>query len=113
MNELTLSSDILAELPVPSSNILTYEEDMPSPDLAVAISEGFDSFIVESYSAQLYMRKHLNLIHRMFYRPNTECKQILKCWKLNSNIGYSFPDTREKDRRQKIHNVGCYRGRRQ
>lgn len=67
---LTILSDIVAELPVPHSGILTYEEDMPGPNLqAAADVDGFDPLVVESYSAQLYLRKHLNQLHNMFYKP--------------------------------------------
>jgi hypothetical protein len=69
---LQLESDIIAELPVPQSNILTYEDDMPHPNLKIAEDmEGFDSFMLESYTAQLFLRKHLNLLHTMFYKPET------------------------------------------
>jgi hypothetical protein len=67
---LNINSDIVAELPVPHSGILTYEEDMPSPNLqAAADIDGFDPLHMESYSAQLYLRKHLNQLHNMFYKP--------------------------------------------
>ena len=76
---LTILSDIVAELPVPHSGILTYEEDMPGPNLqAAADVDGFDPLVVESYSAQLYLRKHLNQLHNMFYKPeNGKCMPIL------------------------------------
>lgn len=64
------SSDIVAELPVPHSGILTYEEDMPGPNLQAAVDiDKFDSLVIESYAAQLHMRKHLNQLHNMFYKP--------------------------------------------
>ncbi|CAG8951092.1 hypothetical protein HYFRA_00006490 [Hymenoscyphus fraxineus] len=69
---LQLESDIVAELPCPHSGILTYEEDMPSPNLGVMQQDGFDPIVVESYSAQLFLRKHLNLLHNMFYKPETD-----------------------------------------
>jgi hypothetical protein len=65
-----MRSDIVAELPCPHSGILTYEEDMPGPNLRDATNvDGFDARVMESYSAQLYIRKHLNQLHNMFYRP--------------------------------------------
>lgn len=73
---LILFSDIVAELPCPHSGILTYEEDMPSPNLGVMQQDGFDPIVVESYSAQLFLRKHLNLLHNMFYKPETGKLQI-------------------------------------
>jgi hypothetical protein len=67
---LTVSSDILAELPYTHSGILTLEEGMPPPNLQAAKDEdGFEELILESYSAQLYLRKHLNKLHNMFYNP--------------------------------------------
>jgi len=55
---------------MPHSNILTYEEDMPGPNLQAASDiDGFDRRIIEAYSAQLFIRKHLNMLHNMFYKP--------------------------------------------
>ena len=69
---LILDSDIVAELPCPHSGILTYEEDMPTPNYVAAISiDGFDRRIIESYSAQLFLRRHLNQLHNMFYKPES------------------------------------------
>lgn len=71
MKELTLNSDIVAELPCPHSGILTFEDDMPGPNLQAACDvDGFDPRIIESYSAQLFLRKHLNQLHNMFYKPD-------------------------------------------
>ena len=68
--ELITNSDILAELPYPHSGILTYEEDMPSPNLQAARDiDGLSEIVLESYSAQLYLRRHLNMLHAMFYNP--------------------------------------------
>lgn len=65
------SSDIVAELPVPHSGILTFEEDMPTPNYQWAVEEdGLDPFFMESYNIQLVLRKHLNRLHNMFYKPN-------------------------------------------
>ncbi|POS86980.1 hypothetical protein EPUL_002580 [Erysiphe pulchra] len=66
---LQLESDIVAEIPWPQSGILTYEEDMPTPHLPAAHEEGFDQNVIESYSAQLFLRTHLNVLHTMFYKP--------------------------------------------
>lgn len=70
VNELTLHSDIVAELPCPHSGILTFEDDMPGPNLQAASDDGFDARIIESYTAQLFLRKHLNQLHNMFYKPD-------------------------------------------
>lgn len=67
---LQLESDIVAEIPCPQTGILTFEEDMPGPNLEAAHREdGFEQDVIESYSAQLFLRKHLNSLHCMFYRP--------------------------------------------
>lgn len=65
-----VDSDIVAELPCPHSGILTLEEDMPSPNLEAASEEGIDPIVLRNYSAQLFMRKHLNQLHNMFYKPD-------------------------------------------
>jgi hypothetical protein len=71
MTQLILYSDIVAELPCPHSGILTFEDDMPGPNLQAACDvDGFDRRIIESYSAQLFLRKHLNQLHNMFYKPD-------------------------------------------
>ena len=80
---LTGCSDIIAELPVPQSGILTLEEDMPTPNLKVAGEvHKFDPVILESYMAQLFLRKHLNTLHGLLYKPkdgeNGEGKLILR-----------------------------------
>jgi hypothetical protein len=54
---------------VPMSGILNYEDDMPHPNVDAAVAEGFDARLVQSYSAQLILRKHLNQIHTLFYSP--------------------------------------------
>ncbi|TVY84323.1 hypothetical protein LSUE1_G000989 [Lachnellula suecica] len=75
---LQLESDIVAELPCPHSGILTYEEDMPGLDLAAASSiYGFDPLVMESYAAQLFLRKHLNQLHNMFYTPTPDSRSHL------------------------------------
>lgn len=70
--KLTVPSDILAELPCPHSGILTLEPDMPLPNLQAAQDiDGISKIVLESYSAQLYLRKHLNILHGMFYNPDS------------------------------------------
>lgn len=63
-----LLSDLIAELPLPPSGLLSYEEDMPHPNMSLL--EGFDQRVLDSYPGQLYLRTHLNSIHRMFYAPD-------------------------------------------
>lgn len=65
---LQLESDLIAELPLPPSGLLSYEEDMPHPNMSLL--EGFDQRVLDSYPGQLYLRTHLNSIHRMFYAPD-------------------------------------------
>ena len=68
---LQLESDILAELPLEQTGILKYEARIPWPNMTQAKQDGFDRFILESYSAQLFLRKHLNQLHTMLYSPET------------------------------------------
>ncbi|KAL2141273.1 hypothetical protein VTI28DRAFT_2645 [Corynascus sepedonium] len=67
---LQLESDIIAELPLPQSHILAYEEIMPYPDIKLGKAQGFDERVLQSYLAQLYLRKALNEIHGMLYNPD-------------------------------------------
>ena len=64
---LIYHSDILAELRLPQSPILKFEEQMPYPNLELAV--GYSDSVMSNYSAQLYLRKQLNLIHKMLYSP--------------------------------------------
>ncbi|KAK1750565.1 hypothetical protein QBC47DRAFT_119169 [Echria macrotheca] len=66
---LQLESDIIAELPLPQSHILAYEEIMPYPNIPLAREQGFEHRVLESYLAQLYLRKSLNQIHQTLYNP--------------------------------------------
>ncbi|KAL1840440.1 hypothetical protein VTJ49DRAFT_478 [Mycothermus thermophilus] len=66
---LQLESDIIAELPLPQSQILAYEDMMPYPNIKMAEEAGFDQHVLQSYLAQLYLRKSLNQIHGMLYNP--------------------------------------------
>jgi hypothetical protein len=69
---LQLESDLIAELQLPPSCLLSYEEDMPPPNMSLVA--GFSQRIFDSYLGQLYLRKHLNSIHRMFYSPDDSTK---------------------------------------
>lgn len=80
-------SDLIAEMQLPPSGLLSYEENMPHPNMSML--EGFDKRVLDSYPAQLYLRTHLNSIHRMFYAPEKDDKET---------------DTRELD--PKFNNVG-------
>jgi hypothetical protein len=42
---------------------------MPYPNIQVATGLGFDEHVLQSYLAQLYLRKRLNQIHGMLYNP--------------------------------------------
>lgn len=78
----------MAELPFPHSGILTYEDDMPSPNLVAANEAGFNSTVMESYAAQLFLRKHLNQLHNMFYKPENG-----ELFPQNTCISLTFPET--------------------
>lgn len=67
---LQLESDLIAELTLPPSGLLGYEEAMPHPNLSLI--DGFDQRVLDSYPGQLYLRTHLNSIHRMFYAPDDD-----------------------------------------
>ncbi|KAM3482439.1 hypothetical protein MY8738_003975 [Beauveria namnaoensis] len=69
---LQLESDLLAELPLPPSGLLSYENDIPHPNMSLL--EGFPKPVLDSYLGQLYLRTHLNSIHRMFYAPEDPAK---------------------------------------
>ncbi|KAJ6790005.1 hypothetical protein PWT90_03794 [Aphanocladium album] len=69
---LQLESDLIAELPVPPSGLLLYENDIPHPNMSLL--EGFPKPVLDSYLGQLYLRTHLNSIHRMFYAPEDPAK---------------------------------------
>ncbi|KJZ79625.1 hypothetical protein HIM_01094 [Hirsutella minnesotensis 3608] len=64
---LQLESDLIAEMPLPPSGLLSYEDDMPHPNLSLL--DDVDQRVLDSYPGQLYLRTHLNSIHRMFYAP--------------------------------------------
>jgi hypothetical protein len=63
-------SDIIAELPLPQSGILAFEEMMPYPNATLAGSYEFDPRVLASFTAQLYLRKALNQVHQMLYDPS-------------------------------------------
>ncbi|KKA29624.1 hypothetical protein TD95_000703 [Thielaviopsis punctulata] len=72
---LQLESDIVAELPRQQSGILAYDGTLPYPNLTLFHPTGLGPFserVYMSYMAQLYLRRHLNQIHRMFYGPNAD-----------------------------------------
>jgi hypothetical protein len=67
-DDLTIDSDILAELDLPHSGITTLEMHMPWPNLEAAKAAGkLTAVQAESYQAQLYLRNHLNKIHQTVY----------------------------------------------
>lgn len=62
---LTMYSDIVVELNLPRSGILSYEEGTPYPG-----GSGFidcEDRVSKSYLAQLFIRKRLNYISKTFY----------------------------------------------
>ncbi|OBT71578.1 hypothetical protein VF21_09296 [Pseudogymnoascus sp. 05NY08] len=70
---LQLESDIVAELEVPQSGILSLESIMPWPNLAMAEHNNEISAKASwCYSMQLVYRKKLNIIHRDLYGPGKE-----------------------------------------
>ncbi|KAG9247379.1 hypothetical protein BJ878DRAFT_477472 [Calycina marina] len=67
---LQLESDIIAELDVIRSGILKYEQLVPMPNLEWAVkSDGIEDNVMKHYISQLFLRKHLNQLHGMFYNP--------------------------------------------
>ncbi|ETS82120.1 hypothetical protein PFICI_07122 [Pestalotiopsis fici W106-1] len=64
---LQLESDILAELQLPHSGILMYEEAIPFPNLSTQMNNGYSQDILTSYQAQLWVRKQLNQVHHQLY----------------------------------------------
>lgn len=70
--DANMCSDLIAELPVPPSGLLSYEEDMPHPNMSLL--HGYPQPVLDSYPGQLYLRTHLNSIHRMFYAPEDPTK---------------------------------------
>ncbi|CAK7211799.1 hypothetical protein SBRCBS47491_001242 [Sporothrix bragantina] len=64
---LQLESDILAELHLPPSGILTYEKHFPYPRIDQMATYDIEQRVLESYSAQLYLRNQLNDIHKTLY----------------------------------------------
>lgn len=67
---LQLESDIIAELPLPQSHILAFEDIIPYPNINLAMKYDFNQNVLRSYLAQLYLRKSLNQIHHMLYDPD-------------------------------------------
>ncbi|KAI2625016.1 hypothetical protein GGR54DRAFT_546214 [Hypoxylon sp. NC1633] len=71
---LQLESDLLAELPLPQSGLLAYEDRMPYPNSEYAVSQGFSGHIITGYIAQLYLRKQLNQVHSLLYDAEKQTK---------------------------------------
>lgn len=88
---------------MPMSGILTYEDDMPLPNVKAAVEEKFDPVHIESYMTQLNLRKHLNQLHTMFYKPDESdgwfifmsCKAQLTCPVENQTCKTSYYPTIE------------------
>lgn len=62
-----MTSDILADLPLPPSGVLAYEHQMPYPNPSLAEEDGFPEDVLLSYQAQVYLRKLLNGIRGTLY----------------------------------------------
>jgi hypothetical protein len=71
---LTVSfSDVVAELDVPRSGILSLESVIPWPNLAAAVgNQEMTEREIHYYSAQVFIRKKLNFLHREYYDPSKE-----------------------------------------
>ena len=70
---MVMTSDIVAELDLPHSGILTLEPVMPYPNLSLAEEiSTLTPMEATSYQAQLWMRSHLNEIHRKLYTAGME-----------------------------------------
>ncbi|KAF6814530.1 hypothetical protein CMUS01_12632 [Colletotrichum musicola] len=66
---LQLISDIVAELKLPLSQVLNYEEMMPYPNMTMMANE-IPVEVIKLYFGQLYLRKQLNKIHNTLYKPD-------------------------------------------
>lgn len=76
-------SDLIAEMPLPPSGLLSYEDDIPHPNMSLL--QDVDQRVLDSYPGQLYLRKHLNSIHHLFYAPEDLLDPDKQCEnKLNS-----------------------------
>ncbi|KAK1700702.1 hypothetical protein BDP55DRAFT_139965 [Colletotrichum godetiae] len=65
---LQLENDIIAELELPRSRCLDYEQIMPWPNMKLIENET-TLRVRDSYIGQLYLRKTLNTIHNLLYDP--------------------------------------------
>jgi hypothetical protein len=75
---LIITSDIIAELDIPQSGILTLEGIIPWPNCSHAKKQGeMNENEVQCYTAQLYFRKSLNHIHRDLYGPGKDASYEL------------------------------------
>ena len=72
VSELIHLSDIIAELPLPQSPIMAYEDIIPHPNGTLARHYGFSEVVLQSYLGQLFLRKRLNEIHKTIYDPDNK-----------------------------------------
>ena len=56
------------------SELLWYHDNMPYPNMSLL--EGFDRQVLDSYPGQIYLRNHLNSIHRTLYAPKRLNEQV-------------------------------------
>lgn len=83
---LQLESDILAELRLPSShiqeieNLLLMPQDVPEDEAYDTLDPGDGqddhNMILIYYTAQMYLRKRLNMVHREMYGPDCADKPL-------------------------------------
>lgn len=74
---IQLESDILAELDLPSSGIVSVETMLPMPGTFPGMSSSHDdpaqsANILFHFTSQVYLRIRLNQIHRQLYGPDCE-----------------------------------------
>ncbi|ERS95930.1 hypothetical protein HMPREF1624_07464 [Sporothrix schenckii ATCC 58251] len=99
---LQLESDILAELHLPPSGILQYEKHFPYPRISFLAKHGVEQRVLESYTAQLYLRNQLNDIHKTLYHGDFNGEPNFKSIEMYSGLlathtwvpkCYAFDDT--------------------
>ncbi|KAF4973009.1 hypothetical protein FSARC_586 [Fusarium sarcochroum] len=73
---LQLASDLVAEMDLAPPELLRdviYEIHMPYPNMSLL--DGFEQPVLDSFLAHIYLRKHLNITHRTFSKPQAT-KQV-------------------------------------
>lgn len=97
-------SDILAKLRLPQTLTLRLEEQMPFPNLELAM--GYSALVLSSYQAQAYLQLQLNRISELFKGPRalwTKKKSVeeeihnMQMWLAQSRHQWVPPEYRWKD----------------